>query len=322
MFFFCEIWTKIGLRILSTKYLLNVTTINWEPKHWDESCFYTNLMKFYIWTINWVTRYINCYCSFKGCRNLTTTMNIGHKFRHQNRRQSLTCSHRPKHMRKQIFLKGIQEVCSWPDIEGHLMVTVFWSISLTMRLLNSSCCTKSAKCKIYTQRKITIRNISVGWLNTRTPSRRGLSLNIVQLRLVSWTWEMQQHFRRRPNSCSPTAMRWTWALYAGYSPGEDNLRAGIVNKQSTLKTPEGVEGVLTRGRGTTNIYFMKQQWLKGCRPLQWVVWVWNRGKRRQTQRRDGEAMSWSSPDDQSHEFRFASVFVLVHLLCSPHAVYS
>ena len=58
-------------------------------------------LKFYIWTMNWVTRYINCYCSYKGCRNLTTTMKIGHKFRRQNRRQSLTCSHRPKHMRKQ-----------------------------------------------------------------------------------------------------------------------------------------------------------------------------------------------------------------------------
>ena len=32
-------------------------------------------------------------------------MKIGHKFRHQNRRQSITCSHRPKHMRKQNFPK-------------------------------------------------------------------------------------------------------------------------------------------------------------------------------------------------------------------------
>ena len=113
--------------------------------------------------------------------------------------------------------------------------------------------------------------------------------------LVSWAWEIRQHFRRRPNSCSPTVMRWTWALYAGYSPDGDNLRADNVNNQWTLNTQEGVEGVLTLGRGTTYIYCMKQQCLKGCRPLQWVVWVWSRGKRRQRQRA-GEAVSWSSPD--------------------------
>lgn len=90
-------------------------------------------------------------------------------------------------------------------------------------------------------------------------------------------------------------MRWTWALYADYSPDGDNLRAGNVNNQWTLNTQEGVEGVLTLGRGTTYICCMKQQCLKGCRPLQWVVWVWSRGKRRQRQRA-GEAVSWSSPD--------------------------
>ena len=39
-------------------------------------------------------------------------MEIGHEFRRQNRRQALTCSHRPKHMRKQIFFlrRNIQEM--------------------------------------------------------------------------------------------------------------------------------------------------------------------------------------------------------------------
>ena len=129
-----NIWTKkIGLWLWMSLQLTE------NPTFWKQFCFLnTNLMKFYIWTINWVTRFINCYCSYKGCINSTTTMEIGHKFWRQYRRQALTCSHRPKHMRKQNLLwkNSINMLLSgYPrSFNGHW----FWSISLTMRLLNTN----------------------------------------------------------------------------------------------------------------------------------------------------------------------------------------
>ena len=86
-------------------------------------------------------RVINCYCSYNVCRNLTTTIKIGQKFRHQYQWQALTWGHRPKQKTKfslQEYKKSTGIRIS-KVIQCHWMVTIFWSISLTMRLLKGSC---------------------------------------------------------------------------------------------------------------------------------------------------------------------------------------
>ena len=73
-------------------------------------------------------RVINCYCSYNVCRNLTTTIKIGHKFRHQYQWQALTWGHRPKQKTKfslQEYKKSTGIRIS-KVIQCHWMVTIFW----------------------------------------------------------------------------------------------------------------------------------------------------------------------------------------------------
>ena len=98
------LWTFEQRRLsdMSTKVLW--TTINREPNIWEANMVFIQILWNFIFGPPIESPgYINCYCSYKGWRNLTTTMKIGHKFRRQNRRQASTYSHRPKHIRKQNF---------------------------------------------------------------------------------------------------------------------------------------------------------------------------------------------------------------------------
>ena len=104
-------------------------------------------------------RVINCYCSYNVCRNLTTTIKIGHKFRHQYQWQALTWGHRPKQKTK----FSLQEYKKWTGIR--ISKVIQWSLYFDQFHWPWDCskvvAQELAKCKIYTWRKITMDAIGV-----------------------------------------------------------------------------------------------------------------------------------------------------------------